>query len=78
MARDDAHQPAGAREVPPVGELTSGSLRLTLRGCALQLALWIAFHQNRINEAAPDCGQLILNWKGDHPPSITAEIKTRL
>jgi hypothetical protein len=62
----------------PIGELISGGSRFTLRGCALQLAIWIARHQGRINDTAPDGGQLLLHWKGIHPPSIVAEIRTRL
>ena len=63
---------------PPSGEISSGEDRFTLSGCALQLALWIARHQRRINDTARDGGQLILNWKGIHLPSIAGEIKTRL
>lgn len=67
----------GPRRAQPIGEITSEGTRTTLRGCALQLALWIARRQGRINDAL-DGGQLILNWKGVSSPSISGEIKTRL
>lgn len=66
------------RESQPSGEISSGEYRATLCGRALQLALWIARHQCRINDTSPDGGQLVLNWKGMHPSSIVGEIKTRL
>ena len=69
---------AESRDAQPTGEITSEGIRITLRGCAFQLALWIACRQSRINDAALDGGQLILNWKGRSPPSIAGEIKTRL
>ncbi|HLJ80031.1 MAG TPA: hypothetical protein VKT52_01015 [Ktedonobacterales bacterium] len=69
---------SGPPAAQPIGEITSEGTRITLRGCALQLALWIARRQSRINDAALDGGQLILNWKGVSSPSISGEIKTRL
>ena len=60
------------------GELRFGGIRLRLRGRALRLILWLAGHQTRINETAPESGQLWLTWKGDGPQSIDGDIRTRL
>jgi hypothetical protein len=60
------------------GELRYGGIRLRLRGRALRLILWLAGHQTRINETAPESGQLWLTWKGDGPQSIDGDIRTRL
>ena len=60
------------------GELRYGSLRMHLRGRALRLILWLAGHQTRINETAPESGQIWLTWKGEGPQSIDGDIRTRL
>ncbi|HLZ23759.1 MAG TPA: hypothetical protein VKQ30_16735 [Ktedonobacterales bacterium] len=72
------HQGTAPQESLPSGSIVTGESRVTVRGCALQLTLWIARHQSRINETTPEGGQLTLNWKGEFPPSITGEIRTRL
>ena len=60
------------------GELRYGSHRVRLRGRALRLILWLAGHQTRINETAPESGQIWLTWKGKGPHSIDGDIRTRL
>jgi hypothetical protein len=60
------------------GELRFGGHRVRLRGRALRLILWLAGHQSRINETAPESGQIWLTWKGDGPHSIDGDIRTRL
>ena len=60
------------------GELRCGSLRVPLRGRTLRLILWLAGHQARINETAPESGQIWLTWKGEGPRSIDGDIRTRL
>lgn len=69
---------SGGRQGHHEGELRYGSLRLRLRGRALRLILWLAGHQARINETAPESGQMWLTWKGDGPNSIDGDIRTRL
>jgi hypothetical protein len=51
---------SGERGEGQEGELRYGSYRLRLRGRALRLILWLAGHQTRINETAPDNGQIWL------------------
>ncbi len=60
------------------GELRCGEQRVRLWGRALRLIIWLAGHQTRINETAPDSGQIWLTWKGDGPRSIDGDIRTRL
>ena len=60
------------------GELRCGGQRVRLRGRALRLIIWLAGHQTRINETAPESGQIWLTWKGDGPHSIEGDIRTRL
>lgn len=60
------------------GELRYGGVRMRLRGRALRLILWLAAHQTRINETAPESGQIWLTWKGEGPQSIDGDIRTRL
>ena len=60
------------------GELRYGGVRMRLRGRALRLILWLAGHQTRINETAPESGQIWLTWKGEGPQSIDGDIRTRL
>jgi hypothetical protein len=60
------------------GELRCGGHRVRLRGRALRLIIWLAGHQTRINETAPESGQIWLTWKGDGPHSIDGDIRTRL
>jgi hypothetical protein len=60
------------------GELRYGSHHVRLRGRALRLILWLAGHQRRINETAPESGQIWLTWKGEGPRSIDGDIRTRL
>lgn len=60
------------------GELRYGGMRMRLRGRALRLILWLAGHQTRINDTAPESGQIWLTWKGDGPRSIDGDIRTRL
>lgn len=60
------------------GELSYGGHRVRLRGRALRLILWLAGHQARINEPAPESGQIWLTRKGEGPRSIDGDIRTRL
>lgn len=60
------------------GELRCGGQRVRLRGRALRLIIWLAGHQARINETAPESGQIWLTWKGSGPSSIDGDIRTRL
>ena len=60
------------------GELRCGGQRIRLWGRALRLIIWLAGHQTRINETAPESGQIWLTWKGDGPRSIDGDIRTRL
>ena len=60
------------------GELRCGGQRVRLWGRALRLIIWLAGHQARINETAPESGQIWLTWKGDGPHSIDGDIRTRL
>lgn len=60
------------------GELRYDGIHVRLRGRALRLILWLAGHQTRINETAPESGQLWLTWKGEGPRSIDGDIRTRL
>ena len=60
------------------GELRYRGLRVHLSGRALRLILWIAARQTRLNETAPESGQLWLSWKGDGQRSIDGDIRTRL
>jgi hypothetical protein len=72
-------QPDAIRdELPDQGELRCGGTRTPLRGRALRLILWLAAHQTRINETAPERGQLWLTWKGAGPHSIDGDIRTPL
>jgi|GEM_PF-1074486 len=59
-------------------DLRCEGMRVTLRGRALRLILWLAAHQSRINESAPESGQIWLTWKGEGPNSITGDIRTKL
>lgn len=74
----DAMTQHDERMLGDTGELRYEGARLTLRGRALRLMLWLAAHQSRINETAPESGQIWLTWKGDGPRSIDGDIKTRL
>ena len=60
------------------GELRCGGQRVRLRGRALRLIIWLAGHKTRINEMAPESGQIWLTWKGDGPHSIDGDVRTRL
>lgn len=60
------------------GELRCDGHRVPLRGRTLRLILWLAGHQTRINEIAPESGQLWLTWKGNGPRSIDGDIRTRM
>jgi hypothetical protein len=71
--------PAWLEEGPiEVGELRYRGRRIVLRGRALRLILWLAVRQNRLNETAPESGQLWLTWKGEGLRSIDGDIRTRL
>ena len=71
--------PAWLEEGPiGVGELRYRGRRIVLRGRALRLILWLAVRQNRLNETAPESGQLWLTWKGEGLRSIDGDIRTRL
>jgi hypothetical protein len=52
--------------------------RLRVHGRALRLILWVAFHQQQINEVAADRGQLWLSWKGSGANSIEGNLKVPL
>jgi hypothetical protein len=52
--------------------------RFWLRGRALRLILWVATHQQQINEVAGERGQLWLTWKGSGPNSIEGNLKVPL
>ncbi len=65
-------------DVPNQGELRCGGMRFALRGRTLRLIIWMAAHQERINETAPDSGQLWLTWKGNGPHAIDGDIRTPL
>lgn len=60
------------------GELRCGGARVTLAGRSLRLIVWLATHQERINQSAEESGQLWLTWKGVGPHSISGDIRTRL
>jgi hypothetical protein len=75
--REDAPDRAQAGHMDEA-ELRCAGMRMTLRGRALSLILWLASHQTRINESAPECGQIWLTWKGNGPKSITGDIRTKL
>jgi hypothetical protein len=71
--------PAWLEEGPiGVGELCYRGRRIVLRGRALRLIVWLAARQNRLNETAPESGQLWLTWKGEGLRSIDGDIRTRL
>ena len=65
-------------ELPDQGELRCGGLRIALHGRTLRLILWMAAHQARINETAPERGQIWLTWKGSGPHAIDGDIRTPL
>lgn len=65
-------------ELPNQGELRCGGMRVPLRGRTLRLVLWMAAHQTRINETAPERGQIWLTWKGNGPSAIDGDIRTPL
>jgi hypothetical protein len=73
MANDDGSQSDAEK-----GELHYAGKRFPLQGRVLRLALWLAAHQARINDAAPESGQIWLSWKGQGLHSITGDIKTPL
>jgi hypothetical protein len=52
--------------------------QLRVRGRALRLIMWVAWHQQRINDFAPESGQLWLSWKGNGPGSIDGNLKVPL
>ena len=59
-------------------ELRYDGASVHLSGRALQLILWLATRQTRINTLAPERGQAWITWKGDGLSSIDGEILTRL
>lgn len=69
---------SGASEGSYEGELRYRGVHVRLHGRALRLILWLAGHQARINEMAPERGQLWLTWKGEGPHSVEGDIRTRL
>lgn len=74
----NSSQPIEPGSAPRTAELRWGSHRFILRGSAPFLALWIAHHQQQINDSAPNGAQLVLSWKGHVPRSITATIRSML
>ncbi len=79
MGKDQGERSAGqGRRDEPEGELRVGGQRVTLRGRALRLILWLAWHQGRVNAVAPESGQLWMSWKGEGESSITGDIRTGL
>lgn len=74
MAREDRQVSLDGQD----GELRIGRQSMRLTGRALRLILWLAHHQARINETAPESGQIWLSWKGDGQHSIAGDIRTRL
>lgn len=77
MGDSEQEDSRGSRDTVE-GELRYGGHRMRLRGRALRLILWLAGHQTRINETAPESGQIWLTWKGEGPHSIDGDIRTRL
>lgn len=71
-------QRRGAASPSAEGELRCGQARARVTGRTLQLIVWLATHQERINQSATESGQLWLTWKGDGPQSISGDIRTRL
>lgn len=65
-------------QAAPEAELRIGMQTLPVSGRTLRLILWLVRHQARINETAPDTGQIWLTWKGDGRNSIAGDIRTRL
>ncbi len=49
-----------------------------LRGRTLQLVLWLAAHQRRINAVPGESGELWLTWKGHADATIAGRIQVRL
>lgn len=76
-ASGDNHREAQGN-TPEEGDLRVDGHRVRLRGRTLSLILWLAGHQTRINETAPESGQIWLTWKGSGPRSIDGDIRTRL
>ena len=73
---DDAARARAHRSVDAT--LFYAGQRLVLRGRALRLILWVALHQQRINDFAPETGQLWLSWKGSGPGSLDGDLKVPL
>ena len=73
-----AHKRVPTPRGPECAELRIGTARFSVSGRALHLMLWIAGHQDRINDAAWDNGELWLTWKGQGASSIAGNIKTKL
>lgn len=48
-----------------------------VHGRALALVLWIAHHQDRVNESRAQAGQLFATWKGGNFVSISGHVKVR-
>ncbi|GAC1448149.1 MAG: hypothetical protein PVSMB4_04840 [Ktedonobacterales bacterium] len=69
----------GQLDVPPGDALlVYEGRRLALHGRTLKLILWVASRQRRINETAPEAGQLWMTWKGAGAHSIDGDIKAPL
>ena len=60
------------------GRLFLHGYKATLRGRTLQLILWLAAHQTRINAIHSEGGQLWLTWKGTTSATIEGSITVRL
>lgn len=73
-------QPEALAEGQPSSDalLVYRGRRLALHGRALKLILWVAGRQRRINETAPEAGQMWMTWKGEGPHSIDGDIKAPL
>lgn len=60
------------------GRLFLHGYKATVRGRTLQLMLWMAAHQTRINAIHSEGGQLWLTWKGTTSATIEGSITVRL
>lgn len=60
------------------GRLFARGEKTRLRGRTLDLILWLAANQERINAARCESGQLWLTWKGYAGAAITGTIVVRL
>jgi hypothetical protein len=60
------------------GRLFLHGYKATVRGRTLQLILWLAAHQTRINAIHSEGGQLWLTWKGTTSATIEGSITVRL